>query len=87
WLPLHALHLRHRTLPQQARVGEAATVVVEMSADGAGAAQLPELRLEAPAGAQVFPDPPQVTERLVDGRPQAVVSRRFAIVPGREGVL
>ncbi|HET8819655.1 MAG TPA: BatD family protein [Xanthomonadaceae bacterium] len=87
WLPLHDLRLRYTTAPSTARAGEAATVVVEAKVDGAGAASLPELALSAGDGAQVFAEPPQVDERLEDGRPQATVTRRFSIVPARAGTL
>ena len=86
WLPLRALDLRYTSAPRRARVGEATTVTVEADADGATAAQLPELQLEA-AGAQVFADPPQADERFIDGRPQVHLTRRFSIVPAQAGPL
>jgi len=87
WLPLHQLRLRYLATPQSARAGEAATVAVEMVADGAGAAQLPPLELQVGAGAQVFAEPPQADERFRDGRPQATVTRRFSLVPAQPGTL
>ena len=87
WLPVHDLRLRYATVPQAARAGEAATVVVEATVDGAGAASVPELVLPVGDGAQVFAEPPQVDERLRDGRPQATITRRFSIVPARAGTL
>src|SRR5690606_14824139 len=54
WLPLHGLELRYVATPQQARAGEAATIDVELVADGAAANQLPELVLPPVEGAQVF---------------------------------
>ena len=87
WLPLRDLRLRYAAAPQAARAGEAATVVVEATIDGAGAASVPALELSAGDGAQVFAEPPQVDERLRDGRPQATVTRRFSIVPARAGTL
>lgn len=87
WLPLHQLRLRYLSTPQSARAGEAATVAVEMVADGAGAAQLPPLELQVGAGAQVFAEPPQADERFRDGRPQATVTRRFSLVPSQPGTL
>ncbi|HSR65731.1 MAG TPA: BatD family protein, partial [Xanthomonadaceae bacterium] len=86
WLPLRALALRYASAPRGARVGEASTVTVEADADGATAAQLPELQLQAD-GAQVFADPPQADERIVDGRPRVHLSRRFSIVPARAGAM
>lgn len=87
WLPLRALDLRYTTAPRTARAGEATTVTVEADADGATAAQLPDIQLQAGAGAQVFADPPQADERFVDGRPQVHLVRRFSIVPARAGAL
>ena len=87
WLPVHDLRLRYAAAPQAARAGEAATVVVEATVDGAGAGSVPELSLVVGGGAQVFAEPPQVDERLRDGRPQATVTRRFSVVPARAGRL
>jgi hypothetical protein len=87
WLPLRALRLRYVATPQNVRAGEAATVVVEAVADGANAAQVPELQLGAGDGTQVFAEPAQVDERLANGRPRTTVTRRFSIVPSRAGML
>lgn len=87
WLPLHALSLRWRLAPGTATAGEAATLVLEASADGATAAQLPELLLPPIASAQVFPDPPEHDESFEGGRPRTTVRRRFAVVPSNAGEL
>jgi hypothetical protein len=87
WLPLRALSLRYLATPQGARAGEAMTVTVEATADGASAAQMPELQLPVTDGAQVFADPAQHDETFTDGRPQVRMARKFSIVPGRAGTL
>lgn len=87
WLPLHGLELRYAETPQSLRAGEAAAVVVEMTADGATASQLPELQLPAIDGAQVFPDPPQVDETFERGRLRVRVTRRFSLLPAQAGTL
>lgn len=87
WLPLHDLRLRYVAAPTAARAGEAVTVVVEAAVDGAGAASVPALELAVGGGAQVFAEPPQVDERMRDGRPAATVTRRFSVVPARAGPL
>ncbi|GAA5004465.1 protein BatD [Pseudoluteimonas lycopersici] len=87
WLPLRSLTLRYLSTPQSARAGEAATVTVEADADGASAAQMPELALAAPAGAQVFADPVQARDNFDGGRPQVQLTRKFSIVPARAGTL
>ncbi len=87
WLPVRALALRWVSTPQALRAGEAASVTVEMTADGAIAAQLPELELGPLQDAQVFADPPQLDETMEDGRMRVRVTRRFSVVPARAGVL
>ncbi|MEO6366198.1 MAG: BatD family protein [Luteimonas sp.] len=87
WLPLRDLQLRYVATPQNVRAGEAATVVVEATADGATAAQMPELQLAGSDGAQVFAEPAQSNEAFANGRPQVTVTRRFSIVPARAGAL
>ncbi|HEY5803754.1 MAG TPA: BatD family protein [Lysobacter sp.] len=85
WLPLQDLQLRYQSTPQDLRAGGAATLVVEAVADGATAAQMPELQLPAIDGVQVFAEPLQSDERFVDGRPRAKLTRRFSLVPSRAG--
>lgn len=87
WLPLHGLELRYVAAPDAARVGEAAVVVVEATADGAAGTQIPELQLPVGAGAQVFAEPPQVDETFDNGRLRTRVVRRFSVVPADEGAL
>jgi hypothetical protein len=87
WLPLRALSLRYLATPQRGRAGEAMTITVEATADGASAAQMPELQLPVTDGAQVFADPPQHDETFTDGRPQVRMVRKFSIVPARSGTL
>ena len=87
WLPLQALSLRYADTPRTARAGDAVDVVVEAMADGANAAQMPELQLPAGDGAQVFAEPAQTDETFVDGRPRVKVTRKFSLVPARAGTL
>ncbi|HSD17696.1 MAG TPA: BatD family protein [Thermomonas sp.] len=87
WLPLHDLKLRYSQAPTQARTGEAATVEIEVIADGASAAQLPPVTLADTSGVQLFADPPQVDEQFVDGRPRSILRRRIAIVPSQGGAV
>lgn len=87
WLPLHGLELRYLATPQSLRAGEAATIDVELVADGAAASQLPELQLPAIDGAQVFPEPPQVDEAFERGRLRVKLTRRFSVVPSQPGAL
>lgn len=89
WLPLRALDLRYVATPQQARAGEAMSVTIEATADGATAAQMPELQLGAmpSSQAQVFADPAQSDETFDGGRPKVRMVRTFSIVPSQAGTL
>ncbi len=87
WLPLHGLELRYRDAPARARVGEAVELVVEARAQGATAAQFPDIPAPSVPGAQIFAERAQASERFVDGRPHVTVTRRFSLVPLRPGPL
>lgn len=87
WLPLHRLELQVVNAPAAATAGQTAMVTLRMQADGANAAQLPELQLTADNDAQVYPEAPTVEDRDNGGRPLAVVTRRFSVVPARPGPL
>ncbi|SFK40642.1 Oxygen tolerance [Lysobacter sp. cf310] len=85
WLPLRDLQLRYQSAPQDLRAGSAATLTIEASADGATAAQLPELQLPPIDGVQVFAEPLQSDENFVNGRPRVKLTRKFSLVPSRTG--
>lgn len=87
WLPLRGLRMRYVETPQSLRVGKSAPVTVEVVADGATAAQIQVLMVQADNDAQVFPEPPQVDDRFQQDRPQATIVRRFSILPTRDGTL
>jgi hypothetical protein len=87
WLPLRDLRLRYVAAPQSLRVGEAATLAVEVTALGATQAQMPELPTPSIPGAQVFAEPPQYDETFVGGTPQVKLTRRYSVVPSKTGEL
>ncbi|MDH5822887.1 BatD family protein [Luteimonas sp. RD2P54] len=87
WLPLRGLELRYLEAPRTARAGESATVVVELAADGATAAQLAEPELSTDGDAEVFAEPAETEEHFDRGRPQVRMTRRFSIVPAEPGTL
>ncbi|GMU44251.1 MAG: BatD family protein [Xanthomonadales bacterium] len=87
WIVVRSLGLARAALPAGARVGEPLLLELTLSADGALSDQLPDLELPAIADAQVFPEAMQRTDSVVEGQPVAVLKRRFAIVPAREGRL
>lgn len=85
WLPLRDLQLRYQSAPQDLRAGSAATLTVELTADGATAAQIPELQLPPIDGVQVFAEPVQSDENFANGRPRVKATRKFSLVPSRTG--
>nr|WP_295375739.1 BatD family protein [Pseudoxanthomonas sp.] len=87
WLPLRDLRLRYVGAPTAARVGEAATLIVEGVAQGATQAQLPEMPTPSVPGAQVFAEPVQYDETFTGGTPQVKWTQRYAVVPDRPGRL
>ncbi|MFL6592551.1 MAG: BatD family protein [Luteimonas sp.] len=87
WLPLRSLALRYLDTPQTMRAGEAASVTIELSADGASASQLPELQMSGDGGAQVFADAPQSDDSFSDGRPQVRLTRKFSVVASQDGTV
>lgn len=87
WLPLRGLRMRYVETPKSLQVGRSAPVTVEVVADGATAAQLPTLMVQADNEAQIFAEPPQVDDRFLQGRPQATIVRRFSVLPTRDGTL
>ena len=87
WLPLRDLRLRYVSAPQALQAGQAATLVVEAVARGATRAQMPELPTPSVAGAQVFAEPAQYDETVVDGTPQVTLTRRYSLVPNGAGTL
>lgn len=88
WLPLQDLRLRYIAAPQNATVGQALTISLEVTALGATRAQFPELPLPSlGAAAQVFAEPPQYQESFAGGSPQLKLTRRYSIVPQQTGSL
>jgi len=87
WLPLRGLRLRYLAAPAAGRVGEAVEIAVEAVAQGATAAQFPDIPVPRIEGAQVFPERAETTERFVDGGPQLTVVRRYSVVPLQPGTL
>jgi len=85
WLPLRDLQLRYAGTPQELRAGSAATLTIEAIADGATAAQMPELQLPPIDGVQVFAEPVQADEGFSQGRPRVKLTRKFSLVPARAG--
>ncbi len=87
WLAARSVALVRGDLPASARAGEPVLVELTLTADGVLASQLSDLEWPPMANAQVFPEPAQKQDSIVDGQPVATLKRRFAIVPSREGSL
>ncbi len=87
WLPVRDLRMRYVAAPQSLRAGEAATLVVEVVAQGATQTQMPELPVPTITGAQVFPEPPQYSETVNAGSPQVKMTRSYSLVPNGAGML
>src|SRR5690606_24233748 len=85
WLPLRGLQLRHLGQPGAARAGEAVEVVVEAKADGAIAAQFPELPVPRVEGAQVFAERAETTGRFFDVFARLSEVRCIAVVRQQAG--
>jgi hypothetical protein len=87
WLPLSDLRLRYASAPRGLKAGQASSFVVEATARGATRAQLPELPTPTVDGAQVFAEPPQVTESFDGATPVVKVTRQYSLVPSGAGNL
>lgn len=89
WLPTRSLQLRDdsSSLPAEVHVGDALELTLSAEARGLSADQLPELSLPPIAGAEVYPDQETRETREVDGELVGKRTRKFAIVPLREGRL
>lgn len=88
WLPAASLLLKDvGELPTQVHVGDPVTRTIRLQAQGLGYEQLPELRLDAPDGADVYPDKPETRTRDDGDWLYGERVRKFAIVPKRAGTL
>ena len=89
WLPAHAASLTADGIDAAttAKVGEPLTFTLHLKAQGLGFEQLPELKLPAIEGADVYPDK-TTTQNRDDGQwLYGERERKFAIVPNRPGPL
>jgi hypothetical protein len=85
WLAARSVALVRGELPATARAGDPVLLELTLTADGVLASQLADLDLPPLIDAQVFPEPVQKTDSIVDGQSVATLKRRFAIVPSRVG--
>lgn len=89
WLPARSVTLTADGVDANtvARVGDPITLTLHLKAQGLGFEQLPELKLPAIDGADIYPDKP-TTQNRDDGQwLYGERERKFAIVPNRAGSL
>ncbi len=86
WLPAKKLSVAEISpIPDRHEVGKPVTLQLKLSATGLSATQLPPVDLPASESYRIYPDKAQ-SETILDGTDiQGVVTRRFAIIPTREG--
>ncbi|MGB5442893.1 MAG: BatD family protein [Gammaproteobacteria bacterium] len=89
WLPAEQLTLQDSwtDTPPQFRAGEPVTRTITLQAKGLSGAQLPELQLEQPALARLYPESP-LNESRTDGETVYGISRQtFTYIPEVAGTL
>ena len=88
WLPAASLLLKDEgELPAQLHVGDPVTRTIRMQAQGLAFEQLPELELQAPEGADIYPDKADTRTRDDGEWLYGERVRKFAFVPQRPGTL
>jgi hypothetical protein len=89
WLPAEQLTLQDSWTesPPQFRAGEPVTRTLTLQAKGLTGAQLPDLQLEQPEQARLYPESP-VNESRTDGdKVYGVSKQNFTYIPGKAGKL
>ena len=86
WLPAKKLSVAEISqIPDKHEVGKPVTLQLKLAATGLTATQLPPVDLPTSESYRIYPDKAQ-PETTFDGTDiQSVVTRRFAIIPTREG--
>ena len=88
WLPAQSMLLKDDTeLPNEIHVGDPVTRTVRMQAQGLGFEQLPELSLDAPENAEIYPDKADTRTRDDGTWLYGERVRKFAFVPTKPGSL
>lgn len=89
WLPATSVQLSDEWTPTPPvfKVGEPVTRTLTITASGVTAAQLPDLSLGVPDGAQFYPDQPHGEDLPGAGSPNSVKTFKVALVPIRPGTL
>jgi len=88
WLPAQSMLLKDDTeLPTEIHVGDPVTRTIRMQAQGLGFEQLPELSLDAPENAEIYPDKADTRTRDDGTWLYGERVRKFAFVPTKPGSL
>ena len=89
WLPANSVQLSDEWTPTPPvfKVGEPLTRTLTITAQGATAAQLPDLDQGTLDGVQVYPDQPHAEDLSGVAAPTAIKSFKMALVPTRAGPL
>lgn len=81
WLPAHSLRASLAPPPDTVRQGEPITLALRIRAEGVTRDQLAEITLPEGPGYQLYPEAPEMSERVEDGRLVVEGVRRFVVVP------
>ncbi len=87
WLPARHLRLQEQwsKSPDRLEAGEPVTRTLTLTADGVSRGELPDLELPPVAGVRIYPDDPKIEERAVAGGVRASQTRKFALIPVKQG--
>jgi len=87
WIPAQGLTLYDdwQAKSPQLTVGEPATRTLTLRAEGVAAAQLPELRVDPPAGFKIYPDQPNRHEEVAEAGVVGILQQKVALVPTQPG--
>lgn len=80
WLPARSLRLSLAPPPDRVRQGEPVTLALRVRAEGVARDQLAGLELPEGRGYQIYPEIPELSERVEDGRVVVEGVRRFVVV-------
>lgn len=83
WLPARSLRASLAPPPDSVRQGEPITLALRIRAEGVTRDQLDTLALPDGPGYQIYPEAPELSERVEDGRLLVEGVRRFVVVPLR----
>jgi hypothetical protein len=87
WLPATSVAISEAPLDESVQVGDAITRKLRIDARGLSATQLPAFSIDAPPGAQVYPDQPSRVTRAEGNEVVATLEQNIALLPAQAGTL